>query len=150
VEHTEPRPEEGYEKRDVENAAVFRPALGFFLLVVLTVVLMRWLFGYLAAREASTDRPLSPIARNAPRELPPEPRLQLSPPTDLAAMREEENEALHSYGWVDRESRVVRIPIERAMELVAKRGLPTRGSPPAASEGSPPARAAKPAGAGKR
>ncbi len=34
---------------------------------------------------------------------------------------------LNSYGWVDRKHGVIRIPIERAMDLVAQRGLPTRG-----------------------
>ena len=33
---------------------------------------------------------------------------------------------MHSYGWVDQQAGVVRIPIDRAMELLAQRGLPTR------------------------
>ncbi len=33
---------------------------------------------------------------------------------------------MHSYGWVDQPAGVVRIPIDRAMELLAQRGLPTR------------------------
>jgi hypothetical protein len=38
----------------------------------------------------------------------------------------QEEKTLHSYGWVDQRAGVVRIPIDRAMELVAQRGLPTR------------------------
>jgi hypothetical protein len=40
---------------------------------------------------------------------------------------------LEGYGWVDREAGVVRVPIERAMELLLERGLPTR--PEAEQEG---------------
>jgi len=33
---------------------------------------------------------------------------------------------LHSYRWVDRESGVAAIPIERAMEILAAGGLPAQ------------------------
>ena len=48
----------------------------------------------------------------------PEPRLQLDEPADLRALREREAQHLNSYGWVDRASGTVHIPIERAMQLV--------------------------------
>jgi len=57
-------------------------------------------------------------------QLPPEPRLQISPSEDWAEMRRREQAVLDSYGWVDRSRSIVRIPIERAMELIAQRGLP--------------------------
>lgn len=57
------------------------------------------------------------------RRLPPEPRLQRVPIADLTRLREREERLLTSYGWVDREAGVVRIPVERAMQLVAERGL---------------------------
>jgi hypothetical protein len=55
---------------------------------------------------------------------PPAPRLQPDPRLDLAKLRREETEWLNTYGWVDRAQGVVRIPIERAMELTAARGIP--------------------------
>jgi hypothetical protein len=60
------------------------------------------------------------------RRLPPEPRLQTDPRDDMANLRRSEDDVLDSYGWVDRNAGVVRIPIERAMTLVVERGLPTR------------------------
>ncbi len=36
-----------------------------------------------------------------------------------------EEKTLYSYGWVD-ETGTVRIPIERAMDLIVQRGLPVR------------------------
>jgi protein SCO1/2 len=56
--------------------------------------------------------------------LPPEPRLQVGPPQDLAILRATERAHLEGYGWIDQEAGVVQIPVERAMELLAERGLP--------------------------
>jgi hypothetical protein len=48
---------------------------------------------------------------------------------------------LNSYGWVDEKAGVAHIPIERAMELTAQRGLPVRpqGTPEASSARKTPA-----------
>lgn len=48
---------------------------------------------------------------------------------DLAKVRETSAETLSTYGWVDRKAGVVRIPIERALELVAQRGVPKGKGP---------------------
>lgn len=45
---------------------------------------------------------------------------------EYAELRAVEEALLNSYGWVDESAGVVRIPIDRAMELVIQRGLPTR------------------------
>ena len=74
------------------------------------------------AREGS--KPVHPLA--AEREQPPEPRLQATPSLDLQQFRAQEVERLATYGWVDRESGVVHVPIERAMELISKEGFPVR------------------------
>ena len=41
-------------------------------------------------------------------------------------MRAEEDQILGSYGWIDRERGIVRVPIDRAITLLAQKGLPTR------------------------
>ncbi|MEP6810905.1 MAG: hypothetical protein ABI992_11735, partial [Chthoniobacterales bacterium] len=55
------------------------------------------------------------------------PQLQANPAVDLARMQFADDEALHHYGWVDKQHGVLRIPIDRAMDLIVERGLPTRG-----------------------
>jgi hypothetical protein len=55
----------------------------------------------------------------------PEPRLEDDERTELNNFRYAEEEKLNSYGWVDQNAGTVHIPIERAMELVAQRGLST-------------------------
>ena len=58
----------------------------------------------------------------------PKPDLQMNPHADLVAFRAREDAELNGYGWINRTSGVVRIPIERAMDLIAQRGLPTRST----------------------
>ena len=54
----------------------------------------------------------------------PEPRLQIEPQQDLIRLQEKNRNILRTYAWVDREHRVVRIPIERAIDTVLQQGLP--------------------------
>ena len=55
--------------------------------------------------------------------LPPEPRLQVSAPKDLKQYKGAQEEILNSYGWVDQNAGVVRIPIERAIDILSHTGL---------------------------
>ena len=70
-----------------------------------------------------TEVPPSPLSYT--REPTPEPRLLVVPGQELKAMRAEEDSMLNSYDWVDREKGIVRIPIQRAIDILAQRGLPS-------------------------
>ena len=61
---------------------------------------------------------------------------------NLKAFREHEHEVLTTYGWADKSAGVVRIPIDRAKDLLLERGLPVRGTE--AARGAEPATDAKP------
>lgn len=62
----------------------------------------------------------------------PAPRVQLDDgEQDIADLHEREDLLLDHYTWVDQSKGTVRIPIEKAMELIAQRGLPVA---PAATE----------------
>ena len=65
----------------------------------------------------------------------PQPRLLVNEPANLADLRKHEHEMLTTYGWMDQNAGVVRLPIERAKELVLERGLPVRGTEPAKDAG---------------
>ncbi len=55
----------------------------------------------------------------------PTPRVQTDDGNqDVADLHEREDLLLDNYSWVDQSKGTVRIPIERAMELIAQRGLP--------------------------
>ena len=57
----------------------------------------------------------------------PRPGLQVHPESDLKKSRASAAEKLNSYGWIDRNTEVAHIPIERAMQLTIERGLPEVG-----------------------
>jgi len=62
------------------------------------------------------------------RPLPPSPRIQVNPGADIQSYFQSQQNLLNSYGWIDRQNGIVRLPIDRAMELILQRGLPTRSS----------------------
>jgi hypothetical protein len=58
----------------------------------------------------------------------PQPKLLVNEPLNLKAFREKEHETLTTYGWADKTTGAVRIPIDRAKDLLIERGLPVRGA----------------------
>ena len=132
-----------HEDRDVNAWAVGKFAVALVILCAAALVILAGLYKYFQSTEAVTEPPPSAMRAGA-RRLPPEPRLQDQPVLDLEAMRAAEDQVLNSYGWVDRPGGVVRIPINRAMELLAQRGLPSRPQ----GEGASASRASIPAESG--
>jgi hypothetical protein len=117
----------GYERSDANVRSLTISVAGLLVLLAVALLAMGWMFSYLAR----SDRPepqASPLSTG--RELPPAPRLQTTPADDLAKTRQAEQRILNSYGWVDAKEKIVRIPIDRAIELTAERGLPVRRQPP--------------------
>jgi hypothetical protein len=116
----------GHEHRDVRPQSIAIAAAGLAITTALTLILMMWLLGYFASRESRESAAGSPLAGAYGRQVPPEPRLQTAPLRDLAALRAAENGVLDTYGWVDREAGIARIPVERAMALLAERAAVER------------------------
>lgn len=101
-------------------------------LIVLTLVyaVLMWPFSIeLFERVERGDPPASPLAEARERSLPPAPRLQPDPPQEIEELHRWEERVLTSYGWVNRDQGVARIPVERAMELVLEEGLPEVPNP---------------------
>jgi hypothetical protein len=116
----------GHETGDVRVRPLFVIAGALAAFIALCAVLMLLLFGYLARREARTAAPVSPLAGIYGRKEPPEPRLQAHPADDLRALHDAESAALGETAWIDEDAGIMRIPIERAIDLLAERGLPAR------------------------
>ena len=77
----------------------------------------------------------------------PQPRLEADERTQLTDYIQKQDQKLLTYDWVDKDAGTVRIPIDRAMDLIAERGLPVR-SENASNIAAAPARkesSAKPA-----
>lgn len=106
-------------------------ATGVFVVVIgIVALLVAWLYQYLGKTMPAESGMGAPLAGKV--RVPPPPQLQPNPPLDLKRFREAEESTLESYGVIDPNAGTVRIPIERAMELTAQRGLPSR--PPAAAQ----------------
>jgi len=59
------------------------------------------------------------------------PRAETSIARDWDAIDEQSRRHLDTYAWIDQKNGITRVPIERAMELIAREGLPARaGTPP--------------------
>jgi len=110
--------------REVDLRALVAFVVGLVVLVVLSLGVSDALVGWLGARAEAAAPPAPPLPGARARWLPPAPRLSAAPPEELAAVREEARSVLGSYGWTDPEAGLVRVPVERALELVLARGLP--------------------------
>jgi hypothetical protein len=114
----------GHELADANVGALAKFGIGLGIISAVVLALMVWFQNYLDVGQKKSAAPPSPLAGE--RQLPPGPHLQVVPEKDLAQVRAVEDSLLSSYGWIVRDAGVVRIPIDRAIELVVKRGLPYR------------------------
>jgi len=105
--------------------AVVRFAVILTVVSIVALLLVFGLFRLLDARARASEAGPTPVEAEQPRtaeqRLPPEPRLEIEPAAHLARLRAEEDAILESYGWVDKQNGVVRIPIDRAMALMVER-----------------------------
>lgn len=135
----------GYEQRDVNVPGLLK--FGFWMAVVLVITFfgMRWTFDYFSRTQSVGALP-APFA--AERQLPPNPRLQVTPHLDLQMYCQGQEQRVNTYGWIDQRLGVVRIPVDRAMDLVLQHGLPARpAQAPAGTTYATPEPATVPGGA---
>jgi len=119
-------PEVHHEESDVDIRGILAFGVGLFVVAVFIHFAVWVLFRYFDSREARQAAPQYPLAAAQGSRVPPEPRLQTNPRQDLADLRAREEETLATYGWVDRNAGVVRIPIDEAVRKTLERGLPAR------------------------
>ena len=128
-------------EEDVRNPGVnyepsqadLRVVLGFLFalgLAAVMVLLVLWgMFSYFRAKSAERGPLPSPRMYTSPPGVP-QPQLQPNPVADYDVYRLSAGETLNSYGWVDQKAEIARIPIDKAMDLVAERGLPWKKPAP--------------------
>ena len=121
----------GYETRDANVRGVFGFLVILSVVLVFTALLCWGLFNYFSAGQINRA-PASPFAGT--RQLPTGPQLQVNPRQDWLSFRAEQEHSLESYSWENRDDGTVRVPIERAMELLLQKGLPV--APSASSAGT--------------
>ncbi len=123
-------PDIEYERRDVNTKWVAIAIASIFVLIVIAMSLTFWLLGTFNTIRVETEPTPLPLIELRP--TPPPPRLQpnlidrATAEEELRILREREDAILTSYEWVDRDGGIVRIPIERAIELLAEQEEPAR------------------------
>jgi len=136
---------DGFERQDLTSRSVYGFLVGLAVAVIVVVVLLLGLYRAMDAFERRHQPQQSPLVQQtqadtrevSPDEINtfPQPRLEKSERSEINQFLMQEEQSLNSYGWVDQKAGVVRIPIERAMQLIAQRGLPA--TPKAGSVPSP-------------
>ena len=115
-----------HETSDVNIRAILGFGLGLIVVAVFIHFTVWLLFMFFEGRETHRVAAEFPLAVGQENRQPPEPRLQTHPREDLRDLRQQEDDILGSYGWVNKASGEVRIPITEAMKLTVQRGLRAR------------------------
>ena len=112
------------EERDVETSAVVWFGVWLGVGCVILAIVVWGVFRFFSARENAAQPVLSPPLEASLRRTPASPRLEPLPLQPRIALRAAEDAQLSTYGWVDRQAGVARIPIDRAMQIIVERGVP--------------------------
>jgi hypothetical protein len=155
---------DGFEHEDMSPSGAFYFFAGLALLGLFIYLIMFGMYRFLGRYESAHQPPLSPMATPQPdtrtvtredTQTFPQPRLEENERTELGPFIEDQDRKLATYDWVDKNKGTVRIPIDRAMELIVERGLPVRPQGSTAAQTSararkqtPKARATKAAASG--
>jgi len=127
----------GYERTDIGVGGVLYFLLGLLVAGIVVYFVVNGVYAFLQSRSEAEQTPLSPLVTNAPadtrhieRDYPrstfPDPKLEEDERGQLNGIRLKEEQTLSTYDYVDKNAGTIRIPIDRAMDLIAQRGLPTR------------------------
>jgi hypothetical protein len=134
IKHRAHDPETEFEHQDLSPKGVYAFLGGLAVAGVLVAFVLWGLYRFMERYEAAHQPVQNPLVQPTveTRQVPPDailkfpqPRLENNERTELKDFRLREEDTLSSYGWVDQKAGVVRIPIERAMQLIVQQGLPT-------------------------
>ena len=120
------RAEVGHELSDLSPRRISFFAIGLAALVIIALLLCYGLLVWMVKSEVR--RAEAPTQFAEPMAPMVQPQLAVEPGRAMKALRQQEQTRLNSYGWADQGKGIVHIPIERAMDMLVKRGLPARQS----------------------
>jgi hypothetical protein len=120
----------GYEKTDADAGDTYRAGLYILGTMVVTALVVVPMYRFLGRKEAREQAPAATVLKADPKAAPAAfPRLVTAEPAVLAEFRAQEDAFLTSYGWVEKDKGIARMPIDAAMKIVAERGLPQLPGP---------------------
>jgi hypothetical protein len=117
----------GHEGQDANIRPIVLTGMGLALTLAVVGVIVYGVFRYLETHPATRiqSNPMAVFDS----QVPPAPRIEEHPAIEIQQLHAQEEQTLSTYGWIDKNKGVVRIPIERAMELQLRRGFPARKEP---------------------
>jgi hypothetical protein len=118
---------EHYEPGGVHTSYVLLAAAGFLTLMIVAVGLLHIIYNAAVPQ----PRPEAP-------KLFPAPRLEADPAAELHRLLARQRKEMSSYRWANSDHTLIAIPIDQAMELIAKRGAEAYGPIPSAPKKLPP------------
>jgi hypothetical protein len=134
-------PETEFEREDLSAGGILGFLVGLAITGFVIHIILVGMYAYLDQYQKKHEPAGSPLVTRAPKEdmrgpTPevanrfPLPRLEVNERSQLYDFRRKEEDTLNTYG-VDPKTGVVHIPIDRAMQLLAQRGLPVAPGPQA-------------------
>jgi hypothetical protein len=112
--------EDGHEVSDASPKVIGMFVVGLFAMIFAAMGALGWMYVHLYAKtNAIPVKHQEDSFKHAPRS-------ETSIAKDWDSIEAQAHARLDNYGWADRARGVVRVPITRALELVAKEGLPAR------------------------
>lgn len=134
LQNDERNPDLEFERQDLSPKGVYAFLVGLAVAGIVIYFVLMGLYHFLDTYNKTHQPPQNPLVKAetdtrhiTPQRIKefPQPRLEPDERTEINGFLLKEEQTLETYGWVDEKAGVVRIPIERAMELIAQRGLPT-------------------------
>jgi len=111
----------GYETEDISAKLVARILAGFAATAIVSIAILFLMIHFFRTADRA-DRPALTPEQSA-EIVPPGPRLQRAPYQELHDEQGAEEGKIEAYSWVGQDHKLARIPIDRAMALVAGRSL---------------------------
>lgn len=119
-------PQRDFTDRDMQLKPILKFSVGILLFTVAVFAAVAYVQVYWEKQAAAADAQLP--AMSTQRQLPSQAVLQVTEAKDLQAHRAWESNLTTNYAVVDQAAGVYRIPVDRAIEILAARGLPARSS----------------------
>ncbi len=151
-----------HETTDISLDGVGKLTIGFVVILTVVSAVMYGTYRMLDRQARAADTSISKINADRVRadisnsplmdqansldgkgRMPAGPKVLTNEPEWLRQVRAKVTAEQTTYGWVDKDAGVVRLPIERAKQLLIERGLPVTAPP---AEVAPPADAEAPTG----
>jgi hypothetical protein len=106
----------GHEESEANVRLVVVSLAGLAVVALVVFVLVVGIFRYFYDTDKTGEAQRQPV-------IPPEPRIEVAPYEQLQQMRAREEHIQNTYAWVDKSAGTVRVPVGRAIDMLAAKGL---------------------------